>query len=330
MPDIKQAAAKSTPAKAAPPDSYKAKSLFDMQVNGFAGIDFQQGNLSLEALQVAVAQLAVHQTRRFFVALITDSVEALGRKLKRLETLRSRDEAVHRAVCGYHVEGPWLSPKPGYCGAHDPSLMSAPDAGAFHHLQACAQGNIKLFTLAPELPGAVSCIEAIVKSGAEVALGHTEADGQSIDAAIAAGARFCTHLGNAVPEELPRHDNVIQRLLSRDELYAFFIPDGLHVPPSVLKNYVRAKPPGKTLFTTDCMAGAGAPPGSYTLGGLNIDVGEDRVARFPGGLHFAGSTLTPDEGVDNLRRWLGYTVQEARAPFSQAAAEPFGIDLPDL
>jgi N-acetylglucosamine-6-phosphate deacetylase len=122
----------------------------------------------------------------------------------------------------------------------------------------------------------------------------------------------------------------MQRLLARDELTAFFIPDGIHIPPGVLKNSFRAKPPGKALFTTDCMAAAGAPPGVYTIAQHKLEVGEDRVVRMPGSKGFAGSALAPDEGVANLQRWLALGKTEARALFSTTIADAFGIQLPTL
>jgi N-acetylglucosamine-6-phosphate deacetylase len=164
----------------------------------------------------------------------------------------------------------------------------------------------------------------------QVSLGHTNASDAEIDAAIKAGARFCTHLGNGVPNEMPRHDNVTQRLLSRDGLAAFFIPDGIHLPPFVLKNFFRAKPRGKALFTTDCMAAAGAPPGIYRVAHHELEVGGDRVVRSPGSSSFAGSALSPDEGVRNIRRWLDLEENEANRLFSSAIAEAFGIVLPRL
>jgi len=305
-------------------------SLFDIQVNGFAGVDFQQPDLTDADLRQAVEGLAAHETLRFFATLITDNVEALGRKFANLERIRAADAAVAAAVCGYHLEGPWLSPEPGYRGAHDSRHMGAPDIRAFERLQTAAGGNIRLVTLAPEWPGTMDFIRAVVGMGVQVSLGHTNASESEITAAISAGARFCTHLGNGVPTELHRHENVMQRLLARDELIAFFIPDGIHLPPPVLKNFFRAKPAGKALFTTDCMAAAGAPSGRYQLGNLFLEVGDDRIVRQPGRSNFAGSALCPDEGVKNIQSWLGLNAEHARRLFSTSIADAFNISLPDI
>lgn len=307
----------------------RMQSLFDIQVNGFAGVDFQQADLSGEDLQRAVEGLARHQTLRFFATLITDSPERLEAKFRRLEDLRRQDATCRQAICGYHLEGPWLSPEPGYRGAHDPAWMGPPDLDTFTRLQEAAGGHIRLLTLAPEQAGSAAFIRRVVDVGVEVSIGHSNASDDVIEAAIEAGARFCTHLGNGVPQDLHRHENIIQRLLARDELTAFFIPDGIHLPPSVLRNFVRSKPEGKALFTTDCMAAAGAPPGRYRVAHHEIEVGTDRIVRQPGQSGFAGSALEPDRGVENLGQWLGYDPTLARRRFSSDIARLFDLSLPE-
>ena len=302
-------------------------SLFDFQVNGFGGVDFQQDGLTAEELRRAAAALRRHETAAIFLTLTTATVDRLCRRFEGVERARSGDPELARMIVGYHLEGPWLSPEPGFRGAHPPGPMHAPSAAEFARLQEAAGGRIRLVTLAPEWPGSDECIAGLCAQGVHVSLGHTDASEAQIDAAIAAGARFATHVGNGVPLTLPRHDNVIQRLLARDELTACFIPDGIHLPPLVLRNFFRAKPAGKALFTTDAMAGAGAPPGTYTIGELTIAIGPDGIARQPGGGGFAGSTLTPDEGVRRTAAYLGLDPVAARALWSTAAARAFGVDL---
>ena len=306
------------------------KSLLDIQVNGFAGVDFQSPHLALEDMERAVAALARHGTLRIFPTLITDDIESLRLKFENLERLRAKSQAISEAACGYHLEGPWISPEPGYRGAHELRWVRPPSIEDFDILQKAANGHIRLVTLAPEWSESPTIIREIVSRGASVSLGHTNASESQVNAAIDAGASFCTHLGNGVPQTLHRHDNIIQRLLARDELTAFLIPDGIHLPPPVLKNFFRAKPDGRVLFTTDCISAAGAPPGRYRLAGTKLKVGADRIVRKPGETCFAGSSLAPDEGVENIQRWLGLQPENARALFSTHVAHAFGIDLPDI
>lgn len=308
----------------------RLRSLFDIQINGFAGVDLQQNDLSGADLRRMVAGLAAHQTLRWFATLITAPLPVLEQRLARLEQIRAGDPDIASPVCGYHLEGPWLSPEPGYCGAHDPRWMGAPDPAAFDRLQQAAGGRIRLVTLAPEWPGSAAFIRHLTAAGVSVSIGHSQADEGAINAAVEAGARFCTHLGNGVPAQLHRHDNVVQRLLADDRLTAFFIPDGIHLPPGVLRNFFRAKPEGRALFTTDAMAAAGAPSGTYRLGSLELEVADDRIVRLPGRPQFAGSALTPPEAVANLTRWLHLPESTARHLCSTAVAAAFGIDLPEV
>ena len=309
-------------------DSIPAR-LFDFQVNGFGGVDFQRDDLTAAQLRHAVDTLRRHRTAAILATLITDEIDALCRRFAQFERFCAADPAARAMIPGYHLEGPWLSPEQGYRGAHPAAPMHAPSIAEFDRLQAAANGRIKLVTLAPEWPGSDEAIAHLVRSGVRVSLGHTNASEAQIDAAIAAGARFVTHLGNGAPPTLPRHDNVIQRLLARDELTACFIPDGVHLPPFVLKNFFRAKPAGRVLFTTDAMAGAGAGPGRYTIGPHEIDVGADGIARPPGSpTLFAGSTLAPDEGVRRVAQYLELTFAESLRLWSDAAADAFGVELP--
>jgi N-acetylglucosamine-6-phosphate deacetylase len=306
------------------------KCLFDIQINGFAGVDFQASSLPLEDMEGAVAALARHGTLRFFPTLITDSIESLQHKFQNLERIRSASQSFAEAACGYHLEGPWISPESGYRGTHDLRWIRPPSISDFNLLQQAANGRIRLVTIAPDWPESSAFIQELVAQGVHVSLGHTNASESQIDIAIEAGARFCTHIGNGVPQMLHRHDNIIQRLLARDELVAFLIPDGIHLPPPALRNFFRAKPKGKALFTTDCMSAAGAPPGRYCLGTTEVEVGPDRIVRKTGERNFAGSSLAPDEGVKNIQQWIGLPAEEACALFSTEVATAFGINLPDF
>ncbi|WP_438479067.1 N-acetylglucosamine-6-phosphate deacetylase [Oleiharenicola lentus] len=298
---------------------------FDLQVNGFAGVDFQDAQLTQAALRRAVDALLRHRTGGILLTLITDRIDSLAAKLAQIEHYRAADPVIAAMVVGYHLEGPHMSALPGYHGAHPRELMSEPDVAAFDRLQSAANGRVRLVTIAPELRGSPEYIAHVRLAGARVAIGHSAASDAEIDAAIAAGLTMCTHLGNGAPMELPRHDNIIQRLLARDELDAVFIVDGLHVPPRVLKNFVRAKPAAKVLFTTDCMAAAGAGPGRYQIGRLEIEVGADGVVREPGKPNFAGSSLTMDRAAENVAAWLGWPGHEVAAACGSRVRAALGL-----
>lgn len=285
-------------------------SLFDLQVNGFAGVDFQRYP-TLSEVRMACLRLRECGMQRILATFITDTPDAVVSKLRSFESYRNKDALIADTIVGYHLEGPYLSAESGYRGAHPAEAMKNPDWPEFTLMQEAASGHIRLVTLAPERQGSSEFIAAATASGVRISLGHTNANDAQIDEAIRAGATLCTHLGNGCPAELHRHDNIIQRLLARDELIACLIPDGVHLPSATFRNLFRAKPPNKVILTTDAMAAAGAPPGRYTIGRLELEVGFDRVVRMPGSPYFAGSSLQLDEGIANASQWLGIHYAEA-------------------
>ncbi len=319
-------AARRVRSKSTQPAPASTAGLFDLQVNGFAGVDFQQPDLPAKALTRVVQALHAHGTARILVTLITDDVERLCVKLAQFEAFRKKHRAGAATFAGYHLEGPYLSREPGFKGAHEARFMHAPKIAEFTRLQDAAGGNIRLMTVAPELKGSPEFIWHLVEQGVRVAIGHSNADDRAIDEAIAAGLTLCTHLGNAVPQQVHRHDNIMQRLLARDELWAAFIPDGIHLPPAVLKNFVRAKPRSRVLFTTDCMAAAASRPGRYRIAHMEVEVGADGIVRLPGETRaFAGSSLTMDRAVDNVQAFVGWSAAEAHAACSTRVAAYLGL-----
>src|SRR5204862_5034262 len=139
-------------------------------------------------------------------------------------------------------------------------------------LQDAAGGRLRLVTLAPETPAALPFIERLTQAGVVVALGHSAADGACIRAAIRAGARLSTHLGNGCHAMLPRHDNCLWEQLAADDLWASLICDGHHLPVSVVRCLLRAKTPARTILTCDASSLAGLPPGCYDQWGGEFEV----------------------------------------------------------
>jgi N-acetylglucosamine-6-phosphate deacetylase len=278
---------------------------FDPQVNGFSGVDFNDRNLDAERFEKAARSLASFGVTHFFPTLITASHDRILHQLKRISQALE-ESALSRRMCpGIHLEGPYLNPEDGPRGAHPKAFIRNPRWGEIMSYQEACSGQIRLITLAPETEGAIPFIEKAVSEGIVIGIGHTNASEKVLDDAVRAGARLSTHLGNGAHAILPRHRNPIQKQLSLDELAASIIPDGVHLPDYVVKNFVRTKGVDRILLTTDAMAGAAAPAGRYTLGDLQVDVGPDLVARLKDTLYLAGSTLTMDRAVENVMRFSG-------------------------
>lgn len=307
-------------------DGKARPALFDLQINGFYGVDFQR-DPPISAVRAACAALRRHKTHHILATFISDRSKNLTQRLALFESYRKADLLIRTTIVGYHLEGPYLSSLPGYRGAHPAAAMKDPDVRELDEWQQAAGGNLRLVTLAPERNGAAEFINVARQRGILVSIGHTDASEYQIDEAINAGASLCTHLGNGCPSLLHRHDNVIQRLAARDELTACLIPDGIHLPPPTFKNLFRAKPPNKVIFTADAMAAAGAAPGKYSLGDLELVVGTDGVVRQPGEANFAGSALTPEVGVERAASMLGLNYLQAWQYASSAVASLFALHL---
>ena len=222
----------------------------DLQVNGFAGVDFNFPGLLVDDIHRACAAIRATGVTRFLPTLITAAVEPCSR-LARL--IADVDDA---AIAGIHLEGPYISPDDGPRGAHPRAHVIAASRDDFSRRQEAARGRIVLVTLAPEVRGALELIEHLAASGVRVAIGHSSGTPEQIRAAVDAGATLSTHLGNGCAAALPRHPNLIWEQLAADTLHASFIVDGHHLPPATVKAMVRAKTPRRAILVTDAMAAA--------------------------------------------------------------------------
>jgi len=300
-----------------------APGLIDIQINGFGGIDFNRPLEAEDAWQHATQQLYAHGCTGFLIALITNREEGYRQLLPQLTTQINREA---RNCLGFHMEGPWLNPDPGYRGAHRAEWMQKPEMKLLDEWSEMAGPLLKLITLAPEMDieASLPVIRAAVEKKIAIFLGHSGAMGESLRRAVEAGAIGWTHLGNAVPATVPKFENVILHTLAQSGLYASLIPDGVHLPPhafNVLARLLNQASLSRLLLTTDAMAGAAAElSGTYTLGEIEAKMGADGSARLPDSGRLAGSTLTPFQGVLLAERMAGLSLAEVWNAFSTRPA----------
>lgn len=286
------------------PDLWIAPSLIDLQINGYAGVDFQKDGLTENDLERAVKGLQAAGCGQFLLTLTTDRWETMLRRLAALRALRENSVALRTAILGWHLEGPFLSSEPGFCGAHAPELMVDPSLDHIRELREITRSDLILLTLAPERKGALEAIELAAALGMKVSLGHTNASAERLNQALVAGATGFTHFANACPQLLDRHDNILWRVLDTPGLTTSLIPDGLHVSPPLFRAAHRALRQEYIYYTTDAVAPAGAPPGRYTVGRHEVDVGPEGIVRQPGATNYAGSALRPADGIFRAARML--------------------------
>lgn len=282
-------------------------SYFDLQINGYGGVDLNDPVLTREDCHRACRALECDGITGILATLITDAIPAMVEKLDRLVRFREDDEVIHRVIRGFHLEGPFINGNPGFVGAHPVAAVRAASVGAMEELLAAGAEQVRLVTLAPECDRALATTRFLVERGIAVSAGHCDPSHGLLGDAIEAGVSLFTHVGNGCPLEMARHDNIIQRVLAyADRLTLCWIPDGHHVPFFALRNYLRACDPARVIMTTDAMAAAGLGPGQYGLSGAEVEVDASGVARRPGSPYLAGSTLRGRDLAANLRRELGY------------------------
>jgi N-acetylglucosamine-6-phosphate deacetylase len=277
--------------------------LTDLQANGYAGVDFNSTAITADAMDHALHAMLLSGVTACLPTLITAREDELAARLAALDRAVGGCRLGPLMVPGYHLEGPFLSPLPGYAGCHPAAAMVAPDSALLERLGHIAARPIAMLTLAPERDGAIPVIAWAKARGIVVALGHTAADAAAIDQAVAAGAALSTHLGNALPQPQPKFLNPMMAQLAEDGLSASFIADGIHIPRHVLKVLVRAKGLARCVLVTDATAAAAAPPGLYDFAGMTIEHTPDGSVRVPGGQVLAGSALCLDQAVRNAVAW---------------------------
>lgn len=284
------------PEQASSDDLYVAPAFWDIQVNGRWGHSFSAPDLTVQRVAEIVRAQATLGTARLCPTLITAPLPHLVHGLRTIAAACEQLPDVAAMVAGIHLEGPFISERDGYRGAHPRDAILDPDWNLFERLQDAAGGRIVLITLAPERPGSLAFIRNAAAAGVVAALGHTAADTATIRAAVDAGARLSTHLGNGITSTLPRHPNPILDQAASDRLSASFIADGHHLDLATLRVLARAKGPARTILVSDASPLAGLAPGTY--GAWAVDpAGRIVVAGTP---YLAGSNRGLEAGVRNL------------------------------
>jgi len=284
----------------------------DLQVNGFAGVDYNSPTAPLEDIASSIRTMFSTGVTRFFPTVITGSPEDMLGALRNLAF--ARETLVEGpAMEAFHVEGPHISPHDGPRGAHPARWVRPPDFEEFKRWQDAAQGNVRLVTLSPEWPEAPKYIDQLTQEGVVTSIGHTRATREQIGDAVRAGATLSTHLGNGADAVLPRHPNYIWEQLAEDKLAASFIVDGIHLPHSFLKVALRAKGVEHSVLITDAVMPAMCTPGPYRLGEVEVELKEDQRVVLRGGTRLAGSSLRMDAAISNVMRTAKLSLTEAIA-----------------
>jgi N-acetylglucosamine-6-phosphate deacetylase len=295
----------------------------DVHIHGAGGHDVMEG--TEEALSTVARTLAAHGTTSFVATTVTaspDSICGSAEGIARYITLQQQAEDNRAQVLGVHFEVPFISPL--RRGVHPTEWITLPSAALLQRFTEAAGGYAQILTIAPELLGAMPCIDAARKAGLVVAMGHTDATYEQARAAIAHGVRHAVHVYNAMRPFTHRDSGVIGAVLTSPDVTAELIADGVHVDETAMRILLQAKGAAGVILISDGISATGMPDGKYTLGTFEVTVASGVCRNAEGKL--AGSTLTLDRALRNIVN-LGIPLPDALRMLTLNPATLLGIEF---
>lgn len=292
--------------------------LIDTHIHGAMGADVMDA--THEALNKISLFLATKGVGAFLATTVTQSHQHIEDAL--LQIKKSYKQGLDGAeLLGGYLEGPFFTAK--NRGAHPEALLHAPDDKLLDRWLMIAEGSLKCVALAPEYPGSEILIEKLRRLGIRVMLGHTNADYQTTQNALLAGANGVVHCFNGMSGLHHREPGVVGAALTTPNCQVEIIADGYHVHPAAL-NIAYACAQQNLILISDAMRATGMPNGDYYLGQLLVHMQDNIVKTDSGSL--AGSTLTLDRAVKKLAESVNIGFTESWLHGSTYPAIALGID----
>ncbi|MEO1992962.1 MAG: N-acetylglucosamine-6-phosphate deacetylase [Pirellulales bacterium] len=285
--------------------------VLDLQLNGYRGIDFNADDLSVEQLSAACQAVRADGGHSMLATVITDRLDLMKSRIERLAHLREQSSLIAEIMVGIHVEGPFISPTAGYVGAHPAEYVLPATVVNAKELVSAGRGLIRIMTLAPEYDNELKTTQWLAEQNILVSAGHCNPSAEVFSAAMEAGLSAFTHLGNGCPLHLHRHDNIIHRVLAADGLrWVMMIPDGIHLPPPLMRTMIRSVGIERIIAVSDATAAGGMGAGHFSLGSQEIVVEADGAAWASDRTHLVGSTASMKRVREVLEQSVGLTQNE--------------------
>jgi len=303
-------------------DKIAVPGFIDVHIHGAGGRDVMEG--TTDALRKVATTIGAHGTTSFVATTVTADPNAIVRSSEGIAHyigVQHKETFAGAEVLGIHFEGPFISPV--RRGIHPPEWIKLPSAELLDKFVTAAQGNALILTIAPELLGAMPCIDAARKAGMVVGIGHTDATYEQARAAVARGAHHAIHTYNAMRPFSHRDPGVIGAVLTSPDITAELIADGVHVDETAMRILLQAKGAGGVVLISDGISATGMPDGKYMLGGLEVTVSGGVCRNIEGKL--AGSTLTLDRALRNIVN-LGASLPGALGMLTMNPAKLLGIE----
>ena len=303
-------------------DQIASPGFIDVHIHGAGGHDVMEGTEN--ALKAISATIGSHGTTAFVATTVTADPNAICKSSEGIARYIAHQHVESRPgaeILGIHFEGPFISPV--RRGVHPPEWIKLPSAELLEKFVTSAQGHALILTIAPELLGAIPCIDAARKAGMIVGMGHTDATYEQARAGLAHGAHHAIHTYNAMRPFSHRDAGVIGAVLTSPEISAELIADGVHVDETAMRLLLQAKGAGGVILISDGISATGMPDGKYALGGFEVTVSSGVCRNSEGNL--AGSTLTLDRALRNIVR-LGASLGDALQMLTLNPAKLLGIE----
>lgn len=298
-----------------------APGFIDIHVHGAGGRDLMEPERA--AVETVSATLARGGTTSYYATTVTAPQSDTARALEFLSGCIAEAAGSPAAAAqplGIHMEGPYISVK--RRGVHPAESIVEPALEAYRKLARAAHGMLRIMTIAPELAEAPEVIAEMIRDGVRPSLGHTDATYEEAERAVELGARQATHMFNAMRPFSHRDPGIIGAVLTDTRIKAELIADLVHVDPTAIRVLHQSKGDGGIVLISDGLSGTGMPDGFYPVAGFLVEVKEG-VCRYQGTL--AGSVLTLDRAVRNMRRILGLRPEQALQMATRNTAELLGI-----
>lgn len=283
----------------------------DLQINGYGGVDFNSPGLTVEQVISVTERLQQDGTAGYLPTFVTGDPDMVLANMRVLVVARRRSALCEKSIIGVHLEGPFISAEPGAVGTHPTEWVRPPSLELFNRYQDAGEGLVRLVTVAAEIPGMPEFVKNLSNSGVTVSLGHQmAATPVEVEPCISAGARAYTHLGNGLPNLVPRHNNVMFTALADERTTVMFIPDGHHLPDTVLKVFTCAVPMKRLVAVSDAQYPAGMPPGDYDVCGAKARLEPDGLLWNPARKCLVGATTPMGAMMELLQKRIGLTLDE--------------------
>jgi len=307
---------------------YLAPGFIDLHTHGAGGYDFMDGSPE-DIVGAARASMAYGTTSLLPTTIACSDDDVYAFIDAYFQAKKTADNMPH--LLGMHLEGPYfaLDQK----GAQPERYIRNPDPEHYMKILEYAKGEVRRWSLAPELPGSIEMADRLKGSGILLSAAHTCATYGQMKAAFEHGVTSLTHLysgmSTIVRVDGHRKLGVVESAYLLDGLLAEIISDGIHLPPELLQLILRCKNHDEIFLCTDSMRGAGMPEGKYILGpkkGAYEVITEGGIALLPDRSAFAGSIATTNRLVRVMVYQAGLSVWEAVKMMTLNPARAVGLD----